>query len=334
MKIFYQTPKAVSTGGHSGRVELEDGSLGFDLVPFDDQTRTGANPEKLFAMGYAACFDNALIHLAQQMKLEGVRSQTSVQVGIGMKPDGGYALDIDLYAQIGGLDEAAAHELVHKAHAVCPYSNAVRGNVDVRLHISVNNRRRKKMTNIVMLGGNGHIGRNVTEQWLQRDPQAQFYVLSRSGKNALQNPRVNNIAVDVTDAAAVLAALPEQVDYIVDFVGHPAKDADESYRANDLPAQAMLQAAQAKNVQAMGFIGGTLGPKAFTDCKARLAKMLADSGIRTVTVSPTLVYGNGRSDSMSRLVPLLKFFALFSGKFKPVRVEDVAREMVSGLRQA
>ena len=188
----------------------------------------------------------------------------------------------------------------------------------------------------------GRSGRNVTEQWLQRDPQAQFYVLSRSGTNALQNPRVNNIAVDVTDADAVLAALPEQVDYIVDFVGHPAKDADESHRANDLHAQVMLQVAQAKNVRAMGFIGGTLGsvrgyesgtlgPKAFTDCKARLVKMLDNSGIRTVTVSPTLVYGNGRSDSMSRLVPLLKFFALFSSKFKPVRVEDVAREMVDGL---
>lgn len=139
MKIFYQTPKAVSTGGRSGRVELEDGSLGFDLVPFNGTEKAGVNPEKLFAMGYAACFDNALIHLAQQMKLDGVRSQTSVQVGIGMKADGGYAPDIDLYAQIGGLDEAAAHELVQKAHAVCPYSNAVRGNVDVRLHISVSN---------------------------------------------------------------------------------------------------------------------------------------------------------------------------------------------------
>ena len=166
------------------------------------------------------------------------------------------------------------------------------------------------MTNIVMLGGNGHIGRNVTEQWLQRDPPAQFYVLSRSGTNALQNPRVNNIAVDVTDADA---------------------DADESHRANDLPEQVMLQVAQAKNVRAMGFIGGTLGPKAFTDCKARLAKMLDNSGIHTVNVSPTLVYGNGRSDSMSRLVPLLKFFTLFSSKFKPVRVENVSREMVDGL---
>ena len=67
-------------------------------------------------MGYAACFDNVLIHLVEQMKLDGVRSQTTVQVGIGMKADGGYALDIDLYAQISGLDEAAAHELVHKAH--------------------------------------------------------------------------------------------------------------------------------------------------------------------------------------------------------------------------
>ena len=85
------------------------------------------------------------------------------------------------------------------------------------------------MTNIVMLGGNGYIGRNVTEQWLQHDPQAQFYVLSHSGTNALQNPRVNNIAVDVTDA-----------------------DADESHHANDLPEQVMLQVATSEKRESDG----------------------------------------------------------------------------------
>ena len=182
-----------------------------------------------------------------------------------------------------------------------------------------------------MLGGNGYIGRNVIEQWLQRDMQAQFYVLSRSGKNILQDARIHNIAVDVTDAAAVMQTLPETVDCIIDFVGHPAKDPAEFVRANDLPAQVMLQIAQAKKVKAMGFIGGILGPKSFVKGKARLAQMLKDSGIPTVVVAPTIVYGNDRSDTLAKLVPLFKFLGLFAKNFKPVTVDAVAREMVDGL---
>ena len=133
MKIFYKTPTATSTGGRSGHVALEDGSLGFDLQT-PEQNSTGVNPEKLFAMGYAACFDNALTHVAQRMKLEGVSSKTSAVVGLGMNTQGGYALDIDLYIELSGVSEEQAKALVETTDKVCPYSNAVRGNVDVRLH--------------------------------------------------------------------------------------------------------------------------------------------------------------------------------------------------------
>ena len=136
MKIFYKTPTAISTGGRSGHVALEDGSLGFDLQS-PEQNSTGVNPEKLFAMGYAACFDNALTHVAQRMKLEGVISKTSAVVGLGMNTQGGYALDIDLYIELSGVSEEQAKDLVEKTDKVCPYSNAVRGNVDVRLHTQV-----------------------------------------------------------------------------------------------------------------------------------------------------------------------------------------------------
>ena len=98
--------------------------------------------------------------------------------------------------------------------------------------------------------------------------------MSRSSKNILQDVRIHNIVVNVTDAAAVMQTLPETVNGIIDFVGHPAKDPAEFVRANDLPAQVMLQIAQAKNVKAMGFIGGILGPKSFVEGKARLAQML------------------------------------------------------------
>ncbi|SAU96270.1 osmotically inducible protein C [Klebsiella pneumoniae] len=137
MKIFYKT-RATSVGGRDGHVALDDGSLRLDLVSFKNESgKTGANPEQLFAMGYAACFDNALLHIIQQQKLDGVSTRTSCAVGIGQNAQGGFALDIDLDVEVRGMDKNSAIELVKKGHQVCPYSNATRDNIDVRLHVSV-----------------------------------------------------------------------------------------------------------------------------------------------------------------------------------------------------
>lgn len=135
MKIFYKT-RATATGGRSGHTALDDGTLGFDLA-MPGSGKPGANPEQLFALGYAACFDNALTMVAKQLKLAVTSSKTSVEVGMGQTAEGGYALDIDLYVEVGGLDEAEAYKLIEATHKVCPYSNATRGNVDVRLHVSM-----------------------------------------------------------------------------------------------------------------------------------------------------------------------------------------------------
>ena len=135
MKIFYKT-RATATGGRSGRTALDDGSLALDLAT-PGSGKTGANPEQLFAMGYAACFDNALPVAAKQLGLAPTGTRTSVEVGIGQTATGGYALDVELHVEVQGLDEAAARKLVEATHQVCPYSNATRGNIDVRLHVSV-----------------------------------------------------------------------------------------------------------------------------------------------------------------------------------------------------
>lgn len=134
MKIFYKT-RATATGGRSGHTALDDGSLAFDLAT-SNTGKAGANPEQLFAMGYAACFDSALHHVAQQKKLALTGSKTSAEVGIGQTPDGGFKLDIDIYVEIAGLAEQDAQELVEATHQVCPYSNATRNNIDVRLHVT------------------------------------------------------------------------------------------------------------------------------------------------------------------------------------------------------
>ncbi|WP_269792805.1 organic hydroperoxide resistance protein [Stenotrophomonas sp. Iso1] len=134
MKIFYKT-RATSTGGRAGRTALDDGSLALDLaLPGSD--KAGANPEQLFALGYAACFDNALPVAAKKLQLQPSGTATSVEVGIGQTAEGGYALDIDLHVEVKGLDQADAQRLVEAAHHICPYSNATRGNIDVRLHVT------------------------------------------------------------------------------------------------------------------------------------------------------------------------------------------------------
>lgn len=131
MKIFYQT-QATATGGRTGKTALDDGSLAFDLaLPNGEQQ--GTNPEQLFAMGYAACFDSALNLVAQQMKLPLSDSHTSVQIGIGQVLGGAYRLSAKISVKTQGLSQAQAESLVEKAHQVCPYSNAVRGNIEVEL---------------------------------------------------------------------------------------------------------------------------------------------------------------------------------------------------------
>ncbi|GFZ26126.1 NAD-dependent epimerase/dehydratase family protein [Lactobacillus corticis] len=187
------------------------------------------------------------------------------------------------------------------------------------------------MTKAVLLGGNGYLGRVVSDHWLKQDPTIELYVVSRSGKNQLINDRIINLKADVTDYAAVEQVLPEQVDYIIDFVGRPEKDPQAFHQINDLPAEVMLKLAQKYQVKAMGFIGGILGDKAFVTGKAKIAARLEASGIKTAVVNPTLVYGSGRNDSMTKLVPLLKFFGIFSKKFRPVTADSVADELLTKL---
>lgn len=190
------------------------------------------------------------------------------------------------------------------------------------------NKEERKMTNVVLLGGNGYIGRNVTEVWLKKDSRAIFYVLSRSGKNSLQNERIHNIAVDVTDFQAVSQKLPEHVDYIVDFVGRPEKDPAVFKQFNDQPAAVMLQIAKEKKVKAMGFIGGLLDPKSFLEGKKRILKKLQASGIRTEVIEPTVVYGKDRSDTLAKLMFLFTFLGYFFKNIKPVLVTEVSYDLV------
>ncbi len=139
MKVLY-TAAAMSTGeGRNGHVRTSDGRIDVDLaIPKEmGGSGEGANPEELFAAGYAACFHSALKMIAGQRKLAITDSSVSAEVGIGPNDAGGFALTTALHVELPGLDQDAADELVAAAHQVCPYSNATRGNMPVALAATV-----------------------------------------------------------------------------------------------------------------------------------------------------------------------------------------------------
>jgi Ohr subfamily peroxiredoxin len=136
-KILYET-SVTATGGRAGRAEATDGSLSLALsVPkgLGGPGGDGANPEQLFAAGYAACFLGAVGLVARQRGLT-MPADATVTATVGIGPVAvGYALAVELAVSLPGLDRALAAEVVEGAHQRCPYSHATRGNVDVRLTV-------------------------------------------------------------------------------------------------------------------------------------------------------------------------------------------------------
>ncbi|MDO8401760.1 MAG: organic hydroperoxide resistance protein [Bradyrhizobium sp.] len=138
VKVLYKTT-AKATGGRDGTAATLDGAFNVKLATpreLGGGGGAGNNPEQLFAAGYAACFIGAMKAVAAGggPKVPADASVTST-VGIGPRSEGGFGLDIDLAVSLPGLERADAEALVAKAHQVCPYSNATRGNVDVRLTV-------------------------------------------------------------------------------------------------------------------------------------------------------------------------------------------------------
>ena len=132
------TATAHATGdGRNGHTRSDDGILDFDVrIPKEMGGAGGAtNPEQLFAAGYAACFHSALKFVAAQDKLDVTDTEVSASVGIGQIPSGGFGLAVELDVHAPNLDRPTAEALVDKAHQVCPYSNATRGTIDVKLTV-------------------------------------------------------------------------------------------------------------------------------------------------------------------------------------------------------
>jgi Ohr subfamily peroxiredoxin len=135
MKILY-TAEATVHGGREGEARTSDGNLVVNLnVPKEmgGPGGQGTNPEQLFAVGYAACFQSALMGVGRRQHVDASQSTIVSKVGIGPIGEGAFGLSVELRVSIPGLDQEAGEKLVEAAHKVCPYSNATRGNIPVTL---------------------------------------------------------------------------------------------------------------------------------------------------------------------------------------------------------
>ncbi|MDJ0462949.1 organic hydroperoxide resistance protein [Streptomyces sp. H27-C3] len=131
------TAVATAENGRDGRVASDDGKLDVVVNPPKEMGGSGAgtNPEQLFAAGYSACFQGALGVVARKEKADISGSTVTAEAGIGSTETGGFGLEVKLSAHIPNVDAATAKDLLEKAHQVCPYSNATRGNIKVELSV-------------------------------------------------------------------------------------------------------------------------------------------------------------------------------------------------------
>jgi osmotically inducible protein OsmC len=140
MASLYST-KVRASGGRHGSIRSEDGLL--DLKLALPRTLGGkgdaTNPEQLFAGGYAACFENAILHVSRDAGHRFADNDIEVvaRIDLNRNDAGGFALSAALAVTMAGIDQESAERLVQSAHAICPYSNAIRSNVDVTVSVSV-----------------------------------------------------------------------------------------------------------------------------------------------------------------------------------------------------
>ncbi|GAA1568264.1 organic hydroperoxide resistance protein [Kribbella sancticallisti] len=137
-KVLY-TARATAQGGRDGHTASDDGKLDVTVAPPKEMggNGEGTNPEQLFAAGFASCFHSALKLVARKAKQNSDDSTVTAAVGIGPINGGaGYGLEVELVVALPNVERAVAEQLIEKAHHVCPYSNATRGNIKVALTVA------------------------------------------------------------------------------------------------------------------------------------------------------------------------------------------------------
>ena len=140
IEVVYTAESTATDGGRDGHVKSTDGKIDLDTRPPKEMggSGEGVNPELLFSAGYAACFLGALRLVAKNEKIAlDSASGITAEIGIGKDSEGGFGLTAEMIGYLPGLEQGVADDLMEKAHGVCPYSKAPRGNIDVTLGAKV-----------------------------------------------------------------------------------------------------------------------------------------------------------------------------------------------------
>ena len=140
MKAMY-TAEATATGGRNGHVKSENDVLDLEVrtpKAMGGSNDNYANPEMLFAAGYSACFDSALNLVIKKGEVKTGETSVNAKISIGQIENGGFGLAAELEVNIPEVSLEQAHALAEQAHQVCPYSNATRGNIEVKLTVTNN----------------------------------------------------------------------------------------------------------------------------------------------------------------------------------------------------
>jgi Ohr subfamily peroxiredoxin len=135
MKTLY-TAVSTAHGGRDGHVRSSDGIVDLDVKTPKEMGGAGGagtNPEQLFAAGYAACFESAMRVVARKQKMPLADATVTGHVSFNVTDDGKYVLSVELHGKVEGMSRDDAQKLMEVAHTVCPYSNATRGNIDVKI---------------------------------------------------------------------------------------------------------------------------------------------------------------------------------------------------------
>jgi osmotically inducible protein OsmC len=140
LKLLY-TAHAASTGGRNGHTQNDNGLVSVDLSVPKSMGGPGkpgtTTPEDLFAAGYAACFGGAVDLMAHKLKLVPSSLEIKSAVSFGQDESGGFGLAVELEPHVGGLSQEDAEKIVQAGHAICPYSKAIKGNVEVKIKVVV-----------------------------------------------------------------------------------------------------------------------------------------------------------------------------------------------------
>jgi len=136
MKVFYETDTKAENG-RSGSPTLGDEAAKIRVTP-PGVEGPGVTPEELFAVGYASCFEHSLKMVSGHKEYPLNAVEVRAEGNVIEKDEGGFVLDIDLHLEFSGLTREQAEDVIHTAHTLCPYSNAICGNVDVRVFTKLN----------------------------------------------------------------------------------------------------------------------------------------------------------------------------------------------------